>query len=539
MMRQLTALMWKDWRLLRGAFLTMAVAGPLCMFPMAFVLGGSSRWRAELGFGALMCSFAVVIVLTAPAFASERKTGTLRFLFTTAAPRGLMFLSKAIVAGAASAVIIGAMVLIATLMGVTDISVHGEGNAMPWAPLLCWVIVLFGSAAASRVELVFALAAVAFVPVRLAPLLIYPFSVLNASPWKTIGYSPQALAVCRAGLQGAICLWVGWLAWRLFRRVGAVASPQNVATGAVKALLLLLVFFIAPAVAACGALWAREAWRPAGNISGVGDLVSLDGEGRWVAFTGEFPTLPFCAPAARACVLDTATGEATLLTRHTTSALHLYSNPLSPDGRRVAFQMSDVSAEYLDVVLPFLHRSRTPGVPSQLATYDLRTGTASMCLDDPPLIVDFVCWSGDAPFVLTFEAGLLVLRTVRDGKLMPPTPPPGDEEPAWTHWFTDGGEYLHRTIAGPPQRLELAVRAGDTWRTCTTRPLLRPQVIAKGGRWVLGVRGEPVAKVELLDARDGTPTLLWENRSNAFPGYRGGGFSKDGTVVWARMFPWT
>jgi len=83
------------------------------------------------------------------------------------------------------------------------------------------------------------------------------------------------------------------------------------------------------------------------------------------------------------------------------------------------------------------------------------------------------------------------------------------------------------------------VRAGDTWRTCTTRPLLRPQVIAKGGRWVLGVRGEPVAKVELLDARDGTPTLLWENRSNAFPGYRGGGFSKDGTVVWARMFPWT
>jgi hypothetical protein len=538
-MRQLAVLLWKDWRLLRPALVAMAVAGPACMFPMAFGLGGLSRWRAELGFAALMCSFAVVIVLTAPAFASERKTGTLRFLFTTAASRRSMFLSKAIVAGAASAAVIGAMALIATLLGGTSMSVFQERTAMPWAPMLCWAVVLFGSAAASRVEPVFALAAVAGMPVLFAPLLVYPFSLLTAEPWETKGYSAQSLAMFRAALQGAICLWVGWLAWRLFRRTGASPTPRDVVKEAGKAFLLLLASLIAPAIAACGALRARQAWRTAADISRVGHLTSLDAEGSNIAFTGQFPTLAFCALADRACVLDTATGEATLITRHTTSTLPSGQQLLSPDGHRLPFQLSDVSADCLDVVFPFLRARRTAFIPSRLAVYDLRTGMASMCLDEPIDVANFLHWNGDDPSVMAFSVGRpLMLATVRDGKLTLPIPPTGKEKPEWTHWYTDGGEYLHRKIEGPPARLELAVRAGASraWRTCATRPLLRPEAIAKEGRWILGTREEPATEVELLDTRDSTSTLLWDGSDPALA-YSDGGFSREGTVAWTRLSP--
>jgi len=494
MMRQLRALLWKEWRQTRALAVALAIGG------IVWIVGvrawgaldpGREEWSAAAAAGFILIAAALV---PAVALAGERSTRTLGFLLGMPVGRGTVVLAKLL----ASAALWLALAGLAGLLGRACATSPGSVDAWWWAigaSVGLGASVFSGCFLASAMANRATMAALIGAPLGLAVGLLSAF-----------GHDPAVWAVLNVILLGVAVLAVARdevAAPSLGRRLAAVRQVLAMAAvGLVVAALLTLL-----------GLWAANGLLDPRYTTQTLDL-ALSPDGRRVAFTAVLTQRPLVENAWRACVLDRETGQATLLTRGRMSTISPPGIGWSPGGRYLAYWVGPPLS-----LLTAWDLLRGKELQGTLGLYDAQTGESWMLPGREIGVAACIggLWAGEGELFVPGPEGTVLRYTVGTRRFESIPLPTDFEGPSFLVRIGRAPVVLNWGSADRQGLVMLDTKSGQ-W---LVRPLRKQDLACDGtadGQHLLFFRGkgEMEAKggdLELLDMRQGTTTRLGEIES--------------------------
>lgn len=536
--RQFAVLLWKDWRQTRALFLALAVGGPLFVCA-AWAYGDRAGRGGPVSEAAAAVVLSGAVVLGATAFAGERRRGTLAFLVEAPVPRWQVVASKTLLCvllwlGVVACASLAGRLCAPAAEAVVDVldlrrplhflTAHPHtwpGFALASLralPILLCCLVLSTSVRRPIVAVllgVVASCALVLVWAALAPV-YWTWGRYLVGASRGMPSAWHILPALRVPVTAALCLWlVGLSAW-LFERVreGGASGWRRAALLA-KALGVTLAVFALPLPVGLVAEWTACARLRPEDAQRVSVLIASRPTGRRLVFKADFAPLPLSGDAARACVLDTETGEARLLAPHRESAPATML--WSPGGRYAAYHSHK---GWLRKLPTYLHRcvsGRDYTYEPRLWLYDAEAD-ASMGPVGPHIYwLHSRGWLGKDRMVVQ---GLSVERSVysvASGALHPvrlPVPSGDGNGRRWVWWVhhtTDGTAYFWEGLGGRVHRVAWYDEASGRWVVHDVPLSLWPPELSSDGRYALlavpaGEGGN--VGVELHDLRVGSRQLL-------------------------------
>ena len=405
MIKQFTALLWKEWREMRALFLALAIG---CVV----FLGGLAVWGASERHGrgdeAIIMATALFVVfagsiIPAATFAGERRSGTLTFLVEKPISRRKVWSAK-LIAGLLLwlALAVFAFVVARVLGAGLWPSAHPKpisfGRSKSMGALM-WVFLtplfsccFFVSSGVQRSAIALLLGGVLAFVLFVAAGSLYPFSLVASSP--TFATMVLLYAFFLAWLLGA--------SWLVFSRVrdGRLVSGRQRAWALGRLLLPLPAIFLVLHI-----MWfliAYSSLKPedAKWISRI--AVSPDDRNIALSINLEAYSIRH---AQRCLLMDIETGSRRLLTRYNSSYLVPFTDysTYSPDSRYMAYHyykdwFVPKEPSMIRSIMQKLHRSVY--YDELIAIFDFNTGK-NQALSDPRFRrLDYLGWMNEGTMLL-------------------------------------------------------------------------------------------------------------------------------------------
>ena len=340
-MRQLRALLWKEWRQMMPLFVACAIG---CVVSLGLARIAEITQRQPSGelvsLAALVfCAF-VVALFPSAIVAGERRTGGLTFLRNLpVSPARLLLAKLLIVLALCGALLIWTVLVASLLKGALLVPITFNLVAAAGLALLLICGCLFASSGVRHPIVAFIIGPAIVLMLIAASSLLLPYSAL-LSRWASI--RPAWLG---GVLIAALCiipsLLLVALAWRLLaRRAPEPRSAWAAGWVITRPLLLLLVVMLL----VHGVCLVYDALTLAPKPDEMFNLESSP-DGRFLAFGCGLDSLRGTATGIRTGILDADSGKATLLTRFNSSWPSWQpgwqsKGYWSPDGRFVALTVS-------------------------------------------------------------------------------------------------------------------------------------------------------------------------------------------------------
>jgi len=547
MLRQMVALLWKEWRQMRALFVALATGGPLFIWAAWAYPAYRLEVGASVGPAAAIFLLFAAAVLPATAIAGERRTRTLTFLLEAPVARWKVVAAKAL---AAAALWLALVALISglgrlcsrttwVLVSPIDLLMPVMGWGSPWSFVidsswwefavaslrlfLVFSCCFFLSAGLGRPLLAMLLGFTLAAALLVASFFAYPFHLIewphfSRAGWPALSRAEEATAGWLSlGLKVFLCLWLLGMAWYVFARV---RDGERRAGAIAKALGMTALVLGVPHALSLAFVEAKFAALSASDACGVGPYLSASApDGRWAAFGAEFHTLPLAADTERGFVLDLSTGRARMLTRFRASGPARWM--WSPDARYLPYLVRN---DWWTELQSFRWRTlRAYGFfHESVGLFDAEQGTTRE-LTDPQLRGASPCgWESERALILRKwerDRWLAYRYRVESGAVEPvelPQIAPGAREgELWYPMERWGRAYFGRRAEDGSQEIALHDEPSGKW---VAHSLPRSWEIGQMSRdlrlLVAVVRPDKDARtpyqVLLRDWSDGSTRVLWD-----------------------------